>query len=105
MPIFKKRTNMNKIYFLLIICFFSFFANAQSNISLKGKLIDKETSVPIEEATVYLTSAKDSTVIDYTITDKNGIFKMETKKILTPFFLKISATGYQNQTLKENSGT
>jgi hypothetical protein len=96
---------MNKIYLLIFSCFFSFLANAQTKITIKGKLVDKENSAPIEEATVYIMSVKDSAVIDYTITDKNGIFKFETKKILVPFFLKTSASGYQNHQLKENSCT
>ncbi|AOW08059.1 outer membrane beta-barrel protein [Flavobacterium gilvum] len=72
---------------------------------LKGKLIDKETSAPIEDATVYLTTVKDSAIISYTVSDKNGIFKFETKKITVPFFLKTSATGYENLKIKENSAT
>nr|WP_315200859.1 outer membrane beta-barrel protein [uncultured Flavobacterium sp.] len=96
---------MNKIYFLIIICFLSLLGSAQTKINIKGKLIDKETSAPIEEATVYLTSVKDSTIIDYTVSDKNGIFKFETKKITIPFFLKTDVTGYQNHKIKENSCT
>ena len=37
------------------------------------------TKLPIESATVYLSSAKDSTVIDYTITDKFGKFDFKLK--------------------------
>ena len=88
-----------------MVFFFSHLANAQTKITIKGKLIDKETSKPIEEATVYLTTVKDSTVIDYTISDKNEIFKIETKKITVPFFLKVSGTGYEDHSIKENSCT
>lgn len=90
------------LVFLLLCCFSSF---AQTNITIKGRLISTEASIPIEEATVYLTNVKDSTVIDYTISDKNGFFKIETKKITTSVFLKIAAFGYQNHTIKENSFT
>ncbi|MBC7846394.1 MAG: outer membrane beta-barrel protein [Flavobacterium sp.] len=90
-------------FLVFLLCFFSSFA--QTKITLKGKLIDKETSTPIEDATVYITTVKDSTMINYTVSDKNGIFKFETKKIGVPFFLSISATGYQNHKIKENSGT
>ena len=93
---------MNKIYFLIISCFFSLLGNAQTKINIKGKLIDKETSAPIEEATVYITTVKDSTIIGYTVSDKNGIFKIETKKITVPFFLKTDAVGYQNLKIKED---
>jgi len=96
---------MNKIYFQIITCFICFFADAQTKVTLKGKLLDKETSTAIADATVYITSVKDSTVIDYTVSDKNGNFKIDTKKITVPFFMKISATGYGNYTIKENSCT
>ena len=87
------------------MCLFSLFVNAQSKIIIKGKLIEKETSVPIEEATVYITSVKDSAVIDYTISDKNGFFKIETKKISTSFFLKIDVADYQFHPVRKNSCT
>jgi hypothetical protein len=87
---------MPKSYCLLLFLFLSFSSFAQSNITIKGKILDKNTQVPLESATVYLSSVKDSSVIDYTISDKNGFFKMYTKKITKPVFLKISYTGYQN---------
>ena len=85
---------MPKFYFLLLFittCVFS-----QNTIAIKGKILEKSTQVPLESATVYLTSVKDSTVIDYTITDKNGMFKMETRKMNKPVFLKVSYMGYQS---------
>ncbi|RTY90221.1 outer membrane beta-barrel protein [Flavobacterium sp. GT3R68] len=85
---------MPKIYTIVFFLFVSFSSFAQSNITLKGKIHDKNTQVPIEAATVYLTAVKDSSVIDYTISDKNGIFKIDTRKITKPFFLKISFQGY-----------
>lgn len=78
-------------------------ATAQSKIVVKGKLIDKESAAPIEEATVYMTAVKDSSIIGYTITDRNGIFKLETKKSSLPFLLKTSATGYEDLRMLENS--
>ncbi|MFC6876257.1 outer membrane beta-barrel protein [Flavobacterium myungsuense] len=86
---------MKKRYFLFFISFFSFSVFSQNSVVVKGKIIDKNTQVPLEAATVYLTSVKDSTVIDYTITDKKGFFTMSTKKITNPVFLKISYIGYQ----------
>ncbi|PWA03962.1 outer membrane beta-barrel protein [Flavobacterium psychrotolerans] len=94
---------MPKSYSLLVFLFLSFSAFAQSTITVKGKILDKNTQVPLESATVYLSSVKDSAVIDYTITDKNGFFKMNTKKISTPVFLKISYIGYQ--TYKKEAAT
>ena len=90
---------MRKKYLLILSLFLSVASFSQNNIIIKGKILDKSSQIPIEAATVFLTSVKDSTVIDYTISDKNGFFKMDTKKINKPFFLKISYLGYE--TLKK----
>lgn len=92
---------MPKTYTFLCLLLLSFSSFAQNSITIKGKIIDKNTQIPLEEATVYLTSVKDSSVIDYTISDKNGFFKIDTKKITKPVFLKIAYMGYQ--TFKEEA--
>lgn len=76
--------------FLLISC----FSFAQNNISVKGKIIDKNSGLPAESVTVYLSVAKDSSLVDYTITNKTGNFDLTVKKITQPVFLKISMIGY-----------
>lgn len=82
------------------MCFSSF---AQNSIKLSGKITDANTQIPLESVTVYLSSVQDSTVIDYTITDKNGLFIFSTKPITKPFFLKVSYIGYKvyKQEIKE----
>jgi len=87
---------MPKSYFTLVILVFSFSVFAQNSVSLRGKILDGKTQVPIESATVYLSNVSDSTVVDYTISDKNGVFLLNLKKINKPVFLKISYMGYQN---------
>lgn len=83
--------------FSVLLVFFCFVFSAQSQqITIKGKVIDKTTALPLESATVYLSAVSDSTVIDYTITDKNGGFSISTKKIQKPVFLKVSYIGYRN---------
>lgn len=82
---------------LLVICSASF---SQTTLSLKGKIIDENTKIPIETATIYVTSVKDSTVLEYTITDKIGKFDLKIKKIKTPVFLKISYIGYQDYNIE-----
>jgi len=90
---------MSKFFFLLLLCFVSLASFSQNTITIKGKILDKKTQVPLEAATVYLSAVADSSVIDYTITDKNGAFLMTTKKITKPVFLKVSYMGYR--TFKE----
>jgi hypothetical protein len=80
-----------------LICFIliSTFSFAQKTVSLKGKVIDETTKLPIESATVYLTLVKDSSVVDYTITNKLGNFDFVIKKINQPIYLKISYISFQ----------
>ncbi|NDP27350.1 MAG: outer membrane beta-barrel protein [Flavobacterium sp.] len=87
---------MFKFYIAFAFLFFFFTSKAQNNITIEGEILSEKTKIPIELATVYLTSVKDSTVIDYTISDKNGSFKFISKKINSPVYLKISSVGYQN---------
>ena len=81
---------------------FAYSANAQNDIVLKGTVLDINTQLPVELATVYFTTVKDSTVIDYATTDKNGFFRLNTKKLDKPVFLKINYLGYQTYTEEQN---
>ena len=85
---------MGKLYSFLLLLFFIFPTFSQNNVTIEGKILDKSNQLPMEAVTVYLTSVKDSTVVDYTISDRNGFFKINTKKIAKPVFLKVSYMGY-----------
>jgi len=87
---------MPKSLYLLLVLFITSITFAQSTITLKGKVIDEKTKLPIESATVYLTSVKDSSVVDYTITNKLGAFAFKIKKLDKEFFLKVSFISYQD---------
>lgn len=82
---------MHKILTLILFLASSTLCFSQT-IKLKGKVLDIDDT-PLEAATVYLTSVKDSTLVDYTITDKNGNWEIKTKAITQPVFLKISFIG------------
>ena len=86
---------MTKIYYFLIFSLFCYSASAQNDIVLKGTVVDINTQLPLELATVYFTTVKDSTVIEYATTDKNGAFSIKTKKYDKPVFLKVNYMGYQ----------
>ncbi len=81
-------TKINFIGFLFLLLSASMFA--QNTVTLKGKIIEDATKLPLESATIYITSVKDSTIIDYTISDKNGNFSLITRKNAQPVVLKIS---------------
>ena len=94
---------MFRIYSLLLFLSFFLVANAQNDIVIKGTVYDINTQVPLELATVYFSNAKDSTVIEYANTDKNGVFKIATKKYDKPVFLKVNYMGYQPYTEEQSS--
>lgn len=87
---------MPKAIFVFAFLFFISNSFSQNLVSLKGKIIHSKSKIPIESATVYLSKAKDSTLIDYTITDKNGAFDLKVKKTNEPTFLKISSLGFND---------
>jgi len=87
---------MPKIAYLLFALFISLSSFSQNSHALSGIIIDKTGKFPLEAATVYLSNAIDSTLIDYTISDKNGAFLLNTKSSSKPVFLKVSYVGYQD---------
>jgi hypothetical protein len=71
---------MFKYYFSTLFLFGIYFAVAQNNVTLSGVVLDINSQLPLESATVYISNAKDSSVVEFTNTSKNGVFKISTKK-------------------------
>ena len=103
--IITKNQFMSKIYSFLFLLLFFYSANAQNDIVIKGTVYDINTQVPLELATVYFSNVKDSTVIEYATTDKNGAFKINTKKYDKPVFIKVNFMGYQTYVEEQNKLT
>lgn len=81
----------------LLSCFLILFISSHSfsqNFKVSGALIDEETQNPLEAATVFLETAKDSTLITYTITDRNGKFALEGNTSAKNVRVNISFVGY-----------
>lgn len=86
---------MSNFFRLLLFFFFSITTFAQNDIGLSGTVLDINTQLPLESATVYFSNVKDSTIIEFTATDKKGLFKINTRKYDAPILLKVNQTGYQ----------
>lgn len=84
---------MRNLYTLLFLFFFT--ATFAQTVTLKGKITDNG-NFPLESATVYLTSVKDSSIVDYTISNKNGNWELKIKKVAKPVYLKISYVGLKD---------
>jgi len=86
---------MSKRFLLsLIIATTSLFSFSQE-FSVSGKLIDLDTKLPLEAATVFVESVKDSSLITYTISDKFGVFNLKGRTQASKVNLYISFVGYQ----------
>ncbi|MUV03159.1 outer membrane beta-barrel protein [Flavobacterium rakeshii] len=79
---------------LLLICTVSSFAQ----INISGNLIDS-LNYPVEGATFFLVKKKDSTLITYGITDKNGKIYLKTNVIKDSVNLTFSLLGYEDKTI------
>jgi hypothetical protein len=82
---------MHKLFTLLLLACIA--TGYSQTITLKGKVTGPD-NFPLESATVYLTSVKDSTVVDYTITNQNGSWELKTRAVNQAVFLKISYVGF-----------
>ncbi|OYQ44412.1 hypothetical protein CHU92_02430 [Flavobacterium cyanobacteriorum] len=82
---------MNRNLCLLLLLILSTVSYSQT-VTLKGKVADN-AGIPLESATIYLTSAKDSSVVTYTISGKSGSWELKTHKLVYPVYLKVSFVG------------
>ena len=82
------------IIFLILI--FSLSAFGQNRGNVKALVLDSISKQPVGFATVAVLKLKDSSLIAYTITDKEGNFTLHNLSINEPSRLLISHVGYQN---------
>ncbi len=77
-------------FLFLAFLFSNHFLNAQNTVILSGNATDDITELPVSAATVFLTSKKDSALIDYTLTDDHGKFKLQIKKTDEPVIFRVT---------------
>lgn len=97
---------MYKIIALLSVSLLTTTVLAQNKASIKGKLIDSLSKVPLEYATVAVVNAVDTALISYTLSDKKGEFTLSGLPANKPAKMIISYVGYQTfrQTLDFTGG-
>lgn len=79
-----------KIFLLIILFVCASLTMANNTRAIKGKVIDKETTIPVEGATVKVSESEVSTM-----TDINGDFILEGLSFDT-YDIKISRVGYKS---------
>lgn len=65
---------------------------------IKGKIVDKSTSTPLEYANVVLYKVRDSSMVEGAITDVDGAFRME-KLPFGRYFARVQYIGYPLKTI------
>lgn len=83
----------------ILIClsfslFFTSLFSQNNSFEISGQLITENKSETLESATIYLETIKDSTLISYTISDKNGNFILFAKTLEKEGNLFVSYVGY-----------
>ncbi|MGM1055019.1 MAG: outer membrane beta-barrel protein [Bacteroidota bacterium] len=95
-----------KSVFFLFTCFFAFQLAAQ-DFKISGKILNKESNEPLEAATIYVEKAIDSSLVSYTISEKDGDFVLSGNSSAKKMNLFISFTGFQTYrqsvSLEENT--
>jgi hypothetical protein len=86
---------MRKLIFVatLLSCIFSF--SQSKDFKITGKIVSDEDETPLEAATVYLERLKDSSLVTYTISNKDGGFELGDKTSDESLNLLVSYVGYQ----------
>ena len=81
---------------LFIIAFFSFTSNSVAQeFKITGNIVDAVSANALESATVYLETINDSTLITYTITDKEGYFNLIGTVSVVKANIFLSFNGYK----------
>lgn len=86
---------MRKLIFVatLLSCIFSF--SQSKDFKITGKIVSEDDLKPLEAATVYLERKKDSSLVTYTISNKDGDFELEDATSDENLNLLVSYVGYQ----------
>lgn len=98
----QKGYNMKKIVLLvwsILMCDTVFSQGSDSGIEVSGKIVEHNSSLPVEYATIMLFDLNDSSLITGTISDSTGTFKMLTQK--NQFYVKVDFIGFQSKTISE----
>jgi hypothetical protein len=86
--------NASKLLAVISLLLLSPVCFAQNKASIKGSVVDSASKTPVEFATVAIVNAKDTSLISYTITQKDGVFKLSGLPSGIETRLIISTIGY-----------
>jgi hypothetical protein len=89
---------MKKLFFLFTLIISTYNTAQQNSLFITGVIIDSESSIPLEYATISILSSDNSKILYGGITDLNGNFSLEVSKGL--FDIKIEYISFKQKLLK-----
>ncbi len=94
---------MKKLIVLLMMSFniHLFAQETQKNITINGKVVEKESSLPLEFATITFLDATDNKIITGTITDEKGNFTVKIAQ--KNYTIKIEFIGFKSILLENRN--
>ena len=78
----------------MFLCVALSFSQSKT-FEISGTLISETEKAPLEAATIHVERIKDSTLVGYTISDKNGKFVLEDETKEVSLNLFVSYVGYE----------
>jgi hypothetical protein len=86
---------MKKLFFFIALLSVSLSFSQSKSFKIFGTLLSEDDKTPLESATIYLERVKDSSLITYTISDKNGKFEIENETYDDKLNLFVDYVGYE----------
>lgn len=91
---------MYKILPSFLFCILFLSISSAQEFKVTGTLVDALSKRPMEATTVYAESPKDSALVAYTISDKDGFFELEDRSDQKELNLFFSFNGYKTLSMK-----
>jgi hypothetical protein len=86
---------MNKLFYVFILLSVSLSFSQSKTFKISGKILSQDNKEPLEAATVYLERLKDSSLVTYTISDKEGLFEISEETYDEKLNFYIDYVGYR----------
>ena len=89
---------MKKFLFLLVTLISSIVNSQQNTMTVSGIIIDSESNIPLEYATVSISNSKNTEILYGVITDSEGKFNLEVSKGV--YNIKIEYISFKHKLIK-----
>ncbi|MCD2260179.1 outer membrane beta-barrel protein [Psychroserpens luteolus] len=86
---------MKKLFFFILLLSISLSFSQTKSFKISGIIVAEDNKQPLESATIYLERVKDSSLVTYTISDKDGKFELVNETYDDKLNLFIDYVGYQ----------